>query len=158
EQLRTYYRSLRRHNGWMFPSGQAKRPQGPITDKTVWHACEESTRRAAITKPMHPHTLRHCLATHMLDNGAELPVTQVLLGHDDPRDTMIYLHLSKRKLKSAPSPLEMFDLAGKTEPGAGGLMNRPALEVADIFRAFAHRFIERSRARISWPQHKVMRA
>ena len=37
-------------------------------------------------------------------------------------------------------------------------MNRPALEVADIFHAFAHRFIERSRARISWPQHKVMRA
>jgi hypothetical protein len=37
-------------------------------------------------------------------------------------------------------------------------MNRPVLEVADIFRAFAHRFLERSRARVSWPQHKVMRA
>ena len=37
-------------------------------------------------------------------------------------------------------------------------MNRPALEVAEIFRASAHRFIERSRARIAWPQHKVMRA
>ena len=37
-------------------------------------------------------------------------------------------------------------------------MNRPALEVADIFRTWAGRFIERSRARISWPQHKVMRA
>ena len=116
EQLRTYYRSLRRRNGWMFPSGQAKRPDDPITDKTVWHACEESTRRAAITKPVHPHTLRHSFATHMLDNGAELPVIQVLLGHEDPRDTMIYLHLSTRKLKSAPSPLEMFDLAGQTGP------------------------------------------
>lgn len=38
------------------------------------------------------------------------------------------------------------------------MTNRPALEVADIFRAWAGRFIERSRARISWPQHKVMRA
>ncbi len=37
-------------------------------------------------------------------------------------------------------------------------MNRPILEVADIFRAWAGSFIERSRARISWPQHKVMRA
>ena len=37
-------------------------------------------------------------------------------------------------------------------------MNGPALEVADIFRAFAHRFLERSRAGISWPQHKGMRA
>jgi integrase/recombinase XerD len=56
----------------------------------------------------------HSFATHMLDNGAELPVIQVLLGHDDPRDTMIYLHLSTQKLKSAPSPLEMFDLAGQS--------------------------------------------
>ena len=52
----------------------------------------------------------------MLDNGAELPVIQVLLGHEDPRDTMIYLHLSTRKLKLAPSPLEMFDLAAQTGP------------------------------------------
>lgn len=37
-------------------------------------------------------------------------------------------------------------------------MNRPPLEVADIFRAWAGRFVERSRARISWPQHKVVRA
>jgi hypothetical protein len=37
-------------------------------------------------------------------------------------------------------------------------MSRPTLEVADIFRAWAGRFLERSRARISWPQHKVMRA
>ena len=37
-------------------------------------------------------------------------------------------------------------------------MNRPALEVADIFRSFGARFVERSRAGIAWPQHKVMRA
>jgi len=37
-------------------------------------------------------------------------------------------------------------------------MSRPVLEVADIFRAFASRFVERSRARVSWPQHKVIRA
>jgi Putative transposase/Transposase zinc-binding domain len=37
-------------------------------------------------------------------------------------------------------------------------MNRPALEIADILRSFGARFVERSRARISWPQHKVMRA
>ena len=52
----------------------------------------------------------------MLDNGAELPVIQILLGHDDPRDTMIYLHLSTRKLKSAPSPLQVFDLAEQNRP------------------------------------------
>ena len=37
-------------------------------------------------------------------------------------------------------------------------MSRPTLEVADIFRAYGARFIEHSRARVSWPQHKVIRA
>jgi integrase/recombinase XerD len=106
DQLRAYYRSLRRPNGWMFPSLQLSRPGEPITDKVVWHACRQATRRAGITKAVHPHTLRHSFATHLLDNGAELPVIQILLGHDDPRDTMIYLHLSTRKLKAAPNPLE----------------------------------------------------
>jgi site-specific recombinase XerD len=106
EQLRTYYRSLKRRNGWMFPSLQARRPEEPITQKTVWHACREATRRAGITKPVHPHTLRHSFATELFENGAELPVIQTLLGHADPRDTMIYLHLATRKLRSAPNPLE----------------------------------------------------
>jgi site-specific recombinase XerD len=120
DQLRTYYRSLKRRNGWMFPSGQAKRPDDPITDKAVWHACEESMRRAGIQKRIHPHTLRHSFATHLFDNGAELPTVQALLGHDDPRDTMIYIQLSTRKMKEAPNPLETIDLARHTaqEPAA----------------------------------------
>ncbi len=95
-QLRAYYGSLKRRNGWMFPSRQLRRPDDPITEKTVWHACRTAARCAGISKPIHPHTIRHCFATHLLDNGAELPVLQRLLGHDDPRDTMIYLHLSTR--------------------------------------------------------------
>jgi integrase len=43
----------------MFPSQQLKRPHDPITDKVVWHACRQSALRAGITKPIHPHTLRH---------------------------------------------------------------------------------------------------
>jgi site-specific recombinase XerD len=105
-QLRTYDVSVRRRNGWLFPSLQTRRLNEPITEKAVWHACREATRRAGITKPVHPHTLRHSFATHLFDNGAELPVIQTLLGHADPRDTMIYLHLATRKLRSAPNPLE----------------------------------------------------
>lgn len=111
EQLRTYYRSVKVRNGWMFPSLQTRRPNQPITQKAVWHACREATRRAGITKPVHPHTLRHSFATHLFDNGAELPVIQTLLGHSDPRDTMIYLHLATRKLREAPNPLETIQLA-----------------------------------------------
>jgi integrase/recombinase XerD len=120
EQLRTYYRSVRQRNGWLFPSLQTRRPDQPITQKTVWHACREATRRAGITKAVHPHTLRHSFATHLFDSGAELPVIQTLLGHADPRDTMIYLHLATRKLRQAPNPLEMLRLASASdeEPAA----------------------------------------
>jgi integrase/recombinase XerD len=118
DQLRLYYRSVKRRNGWMFPSRQWKRPHDPITDKTVWHACRLSARRAGITKPIHPHTLRHCFATHLFDNGADLPVVQRLLGHEDPRQTMIYLHLSTRALHVAPNPLETIRLAGDGKPAA----------------------------------------
>jgi len=106
QQLRTYYRSVRPRNGWLFPSLQTRRPDQPITQKAVWHACRQATRRAGIAKPVHPHTLRHSFATDLFDNGAELPVIQTLLGHADPRDTMIYLHLATRKLRTAPNPLE----------------------------------------------------
>jgi integrase/recombinase XerD len=116
DQLRTYYRSVQHRNGWMFPSRQVKRPGEPITDKTVWHACRVSARRAGITKPIHPHTLRHSFATHLFDNGADLPVVQTLLGHADPRQTMVYLHLSTRALNVAPNPLETIRLTRDEEP------------------------------------------
>jgi integrase/recombinase XerD len=91
-----------------------------MTDKAVWHACESAARRAGITKHVHPHTLRHCFATHLFDNGADLPVVQRLMGHADPRDTMIYLELSTRTLRAAPNPLETlaFVAAPGGEPAA----------------------------------------
>jgi site-specific recombinase XerD len=115
EQLRTYYRSLKVKTGWVFPSLQKRHKGEPMTDKTVWHACEFAARRAGITKHVHPHTLRHSFATHLFDGGADLPVVQTLLGHADPRDTMIYLHLSTRRLRAAPNPLDTLDRA--IEPG-----------------------------------------
>ena len=105
-QLRAYYRSVRRRNGWLFPSRQTRRPDQPITQKTVYYACRDAARRAGIAKAVHPHTLRHSFATELFENGAELPVIQTLLGHADPRDTMVYLHLATRKLRTAPNPLE----------------------------------------------------
>jgi site-specific recombinase XerD len=117
-QLRMYYRSVKRRNGWLFPSVQTRRPDQPITQKTVWHACREACRRAGIAKAVHPHTLRHSFATHLFDDGAELPVLQTLLGHADPRDTMIYIHLATRRLRSAPNPLERLAAPGANAEAA----------------------------------------
>jgi integrase/recombinase XerD len=114
DELRAHYRRLARKPAiWLFPGGRWHTADYPISDKVVWHACRESAQRAGVNKPLHPHTLRHCFATHLLEAGADLRTIQLLLGHSDLRETMIYIHLSKRHLAAAASPLDALSLAAK---------------------------------------------
>ena len=92
DELRSHYRRLARKPAvWLFPGGRWHTADDPISDKVVWHACRESAQRAGVNKPLHPHTLRHFFATHLLEGGADLRTIQLLLGHADLRETMIYL-------------------------------------------------------------------
>jgi integrase/recombinase XerD len=114
EELQQHSRRLRRESVvWLFPGGTHHTADTPITDKVVWHACRESAKRAGVNKPLHPHTLRHCFATHLLEAGADLRTIQLLLGHSDLRETMIYIHLSKRHMGATASPLDALSLAAK---------------------------------------------
>ena len=119
--LRTYLRGLhRRPKQWLFPGGAWHTGADPISLSVPWNACHEAAQRAGIDKPVHPHTLRHCFATHLLEAGADLRTIQILLGHRDLEETALYLHLSARHLNAVASPLDSLELASskKEDPGA----------------------------------------
>jgi site-specific recombinase XerD len=111
EVLREHWRGLRRKpSAWLFPGNRWHTGDTPITTKVVWDACNEAAQRAGLQKDVHPHTLRHCFATHLLEAGADLRTIQILLGHRDLKETTIYLHLSQRHLHATASPLDSLKL------------------------------------------------
>lgn len=115
-ELRLYWRSLRRKpKTWLFPGNRWHTGKDPMTTKVVWRACREAALRAGLGTEVHPHTLRHCFATHLLEAGADLRTIQLLLGHRDLEETTIYLHLSNLRLSQTASPLDGLPLP----PGTG---------------------------------------
>ena len=107
DALRAYWRS-KRPRVYLFPSSNGHRGiEQPISDKTIWNVCRSAACRAGLEhRHIHPHTLRHCFATHLLEAGADLRTIQMLLGHRDLEETTIYLHLSERHLSATASPLD----------------------------------------------------
>ena len=91
EALREHWRGLRhKPNAWLSPGNRWHTGDTPIDTKVVWNACKEAAQRAGLQKDVHPHTLRHCFATHLLEAGADLRTIQMLLGHRDLEETTIY--------------------------------------------------------------------
>jgi len=109
--LRAYWHAARRPGPYLF---QGTRPGRPISTKAIWHMLRKVSRRAGITKPIFPHTLRHCFATHLLEAGVDLRTIQQLLGHRSIRSTVRYTFVSSAVMARVESPLDR--LAGLWEP------------------------------------------
>jgi integrase/recombinase XerD len=96
-----------------------RRPQKrlfPVSSRGVQVMCAAMARKAKLDKRVSPHTLRHCFATHLLENGENIRKIQVLLGHRNVQTTARYLHVSMETITSTCSPLDR--LASKTTADA----------------------------------------
>jgi site-specific recombinase XerD len=112
EEFRQHYRRLRRKPAfWLFSWRHASHRGHSDQRKSGLARLPPGGAALRREQASPPHTLRHCFATHLLEAGADLRTIQLLLA--DLRETMIYIHLSKRHLGAPASPLDRLSLAAK---------------------------------------------
>ena len=87
-------------SSWLF-LGRGGRP---LSRQAFWKNLRRYTQRAGITVHLSPHTLRHSFATHMLEDGAPLPLIQQLMGHSSLLTTSRYLRVTSPMLARAHGP------------------------------------------------------
>ena len=100
--LRVYWRAARPRN-FLFPSW---RQEHHITSGAVSQACRDAYQLSGLPKRITAHTLRHSFATHLLENGTDIRVIQVLLGHSRIDTTARYAAVSPQVVASVISPLD----------------------------------------------------
>ena len=84
-------------SNFLFLSQRGKK----ITRQAFWHRIKIYATKAGLeNNKISPHILRHAFATHLLNNGADLRVVQLLLGHSDLNTTQIYTEVAKRRLQN----------------------------------------------------------
>jgi integrase/recombinase XerD len=114
ELLREWWHAAR-PPAWLFPG---QNPINPITPRQLNRAVTAAKDLAGISKRISPHTLRHSFATHLLEQGVDIRVIQVLLGHAKLETTALYTRVAVNTVRDIKSPLERLgvNLASRSPP------------------------------------------
>lgn len=99
--LREYYKNYRPKD-FLFEGQNNSKYSNTSAQKILKYAVE----RAGINKRITLHTLRHSFATHLLENGTDIRYIQELLGHNSPKTTMIYTHVSESSIRRIKNPFD----------------------------------------------------
>ena len=82
----------------------------PYSARSLQQVLTTAKERAGIMKPGSIHALRHSFATHLVDRGTDVTIIQKIMGHNDIKTTMRYLHTSNKDLLKILSPLDSLNL------------------------------------------------
>jgi integrase/recombinase XerD len=103
--------------GWLFPGQHAMKP---ISTRQLHRIVVEAAQAADIAKRVGPHTLRHSFATHLLEDGTDIRVIQVLLGHAKLDNTAFYTKVATRTVHTVTSPLDKLGMVKTGEIAPDG--------------------------------------
>jgi site-specific recombinase XerD len=103
--LRDYYKEYKPKD-WLFegPAGQQ------YSESSIGIIVKKAFRDAGIRKQASTHTLRHCFATHLLENGTDIRYIQTLLGHESSKTTEVYTHVTTTGFEQIVNPLDKLDV------------------------------------------------
>jgi integron integrase len=114
--------------GWQYVFPAAALCRDPYTKQWVRHhvhekgiqrAMQAAVVSAGLSQPASCHTLRHCFATHLLEDGYDIRTVQELLGHSDLKTTMIYTHVLGKGAGGVRSPLDRQSAQPRLTPSSG---------------------------------------
>ena len=111
-ELRRYWQQYRPPL-WLFCGRNPRRPWSISTAQKIYN---QAKKTAGLVKGQGIHTLRHCLATHLLEAGVHVRIIQVLMGHTSIRTTMLYAHVTQKRLTAVESPLDLLTLPENPDP------------------------------------------
>ena len=120
--LRTWWREGRSKgvmlpDGWLFPGMDI---DNHMSTRHLGRIVHEAAKAAGIAKRVSPHTLRHSFATHLLEDGVDIRVIQVLLGHAKLENTALYTQVATRTVRAVTCPFDkVLATMGGCDPDRG---------------------------------------